>query len=103
MKNDTMYDLNSILFNQLRAIADENLTGEKLNETIRRSVTMQGLAETIIENAALVLKANLTVNNSLAEVQMPKMIEAPPQKVLEGASEPTKKQATIAIPKALNG
>lgn len=80
MKDDTLYDLNSILFNQLRAMTDETLTGEKLNETIRRSVEIRAISGTIIENAALVLKAGLTVNNSLAEVQMPKMIEAPPKR-----------------------
>lgn len=105
MKDDTLYELNSILFNQLRAMADESLTGEKLNETIRRSVEVRAISGAIIENAALVLKAGLAVNNSLAEVQMPPMIEASPRKILEGASSDatTRKQAVTAQPKALNG
>lgn len=103
MKDDTLYELNSILFNQLRAMADETLTGEKLNETIRRSMELRAISGQIIDNAALVLKAGLAVNNSIAEVQMPKMIEAPPQKVLEADHGPGRKQAAIAPPKALNG
>ena len=94
MKNNTLYDLNNILFQQLRSLTDESLAGEKLTEAIRRSTAVQGLSETIIENAALALKATLTVNNSLAEVQMPKMIEDSPQ---------TNKQTALSAPKALNG
>jgi len=94
MKDNTLYDLNNILFQQLRSLTDESLTGEKLTEAIRRSTAVQGLSETIIENAALTLKANLAVNNSLAEVQMPKMIEVPSR---------TNKQPALPAAKTLNG
>jgi len=103
MKDNTLYDLNDILFNQLKSLTDKSLTGAKLDEALRVSTAVQGLSQNIIANAALVLKAGLTVNNSLAEVQMPKMIEAPPQKVLEADSPRPRKQDAIASPKNLNG
>ena len=111
MKDNTLYDLNDILFDQLRSVTDKSLTGTKLDETIRVSTAVQGLSQNIIANAALVLRAGLTVNNSSAEVQMPKMIESPPQKVIEASSEKTmgatstrpRKQEAVTPSKNLNG
>jgi len=94
MKSNTLYDLNDILFEQLRSVTEKGLTGEKLNEAIRVSTNVQGLSQAVIANAALVLKAGLAVNNSLAEVHMPKMIEAPPR---------TNRPAALPASKALNG
>jgi len=34
MKDNTLYDLNDILFEQLRSVTDKSLTGTKLDETI---------------------------------------------------------------------
>lgn len=50
-------DLNDHLFSQLERLGEENLSGEKLNDELRRSKGMSGIAKDIISNAQLVLDA----------------------------------------------
>lgn len=58
MKN-TLGDLNNYLFEQIERLQDDTLTGEELEKEIKRSEAVQGIAKTIIENGALVLKAKM--------------------------------------------
>ena len=91
MKN-TLADLNNHLFIQLERVNSEDLSGDKLNEEIKRSDAVTNLAGTIIDNAALSLKAALAVANSLAEIQMPSMLESPPKPGKTTSIKPGMKQ-----------
>ncbi|MDP2141334.1 MAG: hypothetical protein Q8L20_11035 [Gammaproteobacteria bacterium] len=56
MKNK-LTDLNNHLFAQLERLGDESLDGEKLEQEINRSKAIAGVADRVIHNASLVLKA----------------------------------------------
>ena len=50
-------DLNNHLFEELERLNDEELTGDKLLEEITRAKTISNVAQTIINNGELALKA----------------------------------------------
>ena len=54
MKN-TLSDLNNYLFEQMERLNDESLTDEDLQKEIVRSKAIQGVAQTIVNNATLAL------------------------------------------------
>ena len=56
MKNTTI-DLNNHLFEQLERLNDEDLKGEELTEEINRAKAITEVAEKIIDNGNLTLKA----------------------------------------------
>lgn len=56
MKNK-LSDLNNHLFEELERLNDEELVGDKLNEEINRAKAITDVAEKIIDNGNLVLKA----------------------------------------------
>lgn len=56
MKN-TLTDLNAALFAQLSRLTDESVTGEDLDREIRRSEAITDVAESILKNGELSLKA----------------------------------------------
>ena len=77
MKNATLYRLNEVLFETVERLNDrETLTGEALGDEIRRADSLIALAQEITANAETVLKATLSVNNSIVDVVMPEMIDA---------------------------
>ena len=54
---NTLADLNNHLFEQLERLNDDDLTGEKLQEERERAKSMASIAQTIINNGELALKA----------------------------------------------
>ena len=73
---NTLGDLNNHLFAQLERLSDEDIKGEKLLEEINRAEAVSTIAQQIISNGALALKAKQIASNSLdADIKMPKMLE----------------------------
>lgn len=74
MKNK-LEDLNNHLFEQLERLNDEDLTGEALEEELKRSRAVASISSQIIENGRLVLDAlkhqsEFGLNNK----EMPKLL-----------------------------
>lgn len=66
MKNK-LIDLNDHLFEQLERLNDEDLKGEELETEMNRAKAIAGVAQTIINNGDLMLKAQ----KQYAEYGMP--------------------------------
>ena len=76
MKNK-LSDLNNHLFASLERLNDEELTGDALIAEIGRSKAINEVAEQVIANASLVLKAQIAIGDSLrADLKLPAMLEA---------------------------
>lgn len=57
MMRNTLTDLNNYLFETLERLVDDELTEEQLQKEITRSEAVTSVAETIIHNGELSLKA----------------------------------------------
>lgn len=77
MKN-TLGDLNNYLFETLERLVDDELTDEQLQKEITRSEAVTSVAETIIHNGELSLKAMRHVEEygSSLNKKLPPMLEA---------------------------
>ncbi|MFT4415297.1 hypothetical protein ACLM5H_15660 [Fredinandcohnia humi] len=75
MRN-TLGDLNNHLFAQLERLSDEELTGEKLDEEIKRARSINDVAKRIISNGTLVLQAQkFQTEYKSKDLHKPKMLE----------------------------
>lgn len=72
MKNK-LVDLNDHLFAQLERLSDEDTTGDKLTEEIHRSKAITMVGRIIVDNARLVLDAQLALDDGLTR-QVPLML-----------------------------
>ncbi len=74
MKNK-MIDLNNHLFEALERLNDEDLTGDKLQEEITRADAIKDIAQQIIANASLGLKAEIARNEYVGgKFKMPELL-----------------------------
>jgi hypothetical protein len=77
MKN-TLGDLNNHLFAQLERLSDEDIRGDKLKEEIERAKALSSIANQVISNGNLVLKAQQFYDNNDRndiDAKKPKMLE----------------------------
>ncbi len=75
MKNG-LSDLNNHLFAELERLGDEDLTGEALQQEICRAKAITEVAEKVVANASLVLKAEqIRYDCAGTEFNMPKLLD----------------------------
>ena len=76
MKN-TLTDLNNYLFEALEKLTDDGITDEEMQREITRANAVTSVAETIIHNGELALKAMKHVEeHGRGDKKLPPMLEA---------------------------
>lgn len=65
MSKNTLADLNDHLFAQLERLGDDEFNTSKLDFEIQRASAINGVAQQIVSNAALLLKARIAADNTL--------------------------------------
>lgn len=74
MNKQNLSDLNGYLFEQLERLNDEELSEKELKKEINRAKAITSVADKIISNADVVLKAQITYGERLA-TEKPKLLE----------------------------
>lgn len=70
-----MTDLNNHLFAQLERLSDEDLSGEELENEIKRAKAITGISSQIINNADVTIRAIEVIQETGAEVTIPEFLE----------------------------
>jgi hypothetical protein len=71
MKKNMLTDLQNHLFEMIEALNDDTLVGEKLNNVVKRSLTLNELAKTAVANGALMAKCVDTLYGIPASDELP--------------------------------
>lgn len=74
MKN-TLQDLNNYLFGQLEAIDDDSLNQDQLDMQIRKSEAICKVADRIIQNSEITLKAMAYMDEYGIQYHTPNLLE----------------------------
>ena len=70
-----LIDLNSILFEQIERLNDDDVKGEDLDEQIKRTKAIYKVASVIVDNSSLMLQAaKFEAEGFKTNVDIPKMI-----------------------------
>jgi len=95
MKN-TLVNLQNHLFMMIETLNDENLTGDELDQEIKRSLALNELAKTAVQNGALMVKAADTLYGLPVSDELPLIPPSPAEqpKLLDG-----KRKSLINVPK----
>lgn len=67
MENNTLGDLNNILFDQLNRLADADLESNQLKEELKRSKGIKEIGIVIVNNARLELDARVAAYSKLPQ------------------------------------
>lgn len=74
-KRDTLGDLTDHLFAELERLGDESMTPEQLDGEIKRAKAISGIAQTVINNANVVLRAAMFQDERMdANGKLPRML-----------------------------
>lgn len=60
-------DLNNVLFEQIERLNDDDLVGEELENQLKKSQAIGGIAKMIVNNSSLILKAAKYAEESMSE------------------------------------
>lgn len=73
---NTLVELNDVLFNELRRLRETEAKGEELKDELRRVNTITQVAKTIVQNADVLLRAQVVDSERLACCQsLPSMLQ----------------------------
>ena len=76
MKNSIL-DLHNHLFAQLERLSDESVKGDHLREELSRAKAVMGVADVLVQNAALMLEAEkLKSKTNETEITIPSVLSA---------------------------
>ena len=77
MPRNKLTDLNNHLFEQQERLNDPSLSGEKLDEEIKRAASMSDVAARIIDSAKTsVFAAKVLSNSNLVKEDLPQIFES---------------------------
>ena len=95
MKNK-LPDLQNDLFSMIEKLNDDDLTGEKLDEEIKRALAINEIAKTAVANGALMVKAADSLYGLPVSDELPLIPASPSEKpvIVDG-----KRKSLLEIPR----